>query len=378
MAGISFAGNTNGTPASGSNQFISMMPSMPTPTGTGNSNNTAMPASPSIFSAMQTSPYVAPPPSGGGSGMPTFGSPAIPVAMPAGQQSLFNPIPNGMTPNGQQMLAPGMTNTKIGPNMYTESPQYPGLSSNLSNFLSSQVGQGVPIFNQSTQLPTGGLTQGGALSAPMNQLLSQLFGFYNGGSSSTPGASTLANIANNGISALPEWQSMIQAQQQNIGQNQANLQEQFASMGGLAGSPFGTAMSNFASQTTADQNALLGQLQQQNILQGQMPAAQSLLSDAGAMSQYGQSLDQQAIQNMLQEFNYTLPQNNPLNQEEYGLSTTYAPIYNTTSGQGVLGGLLSNIGSIAGMGSSMFSGGSSAAAGGAGTLGTILAGLLAI
>ena len=68
-----------------------------------------------------------------------------------------------------------------------------------------------------------------------------------------PGMSNLLNIANNGVSALPEWQSMVAAMGQNTAQNQANLQEQFAGMGDLAGSPFGTAMSNYMQQTNLDQ-----------------------------------------------------------------------------------------------------------------------------
>lgn len=206
-----------------------------------------------------------------------------------------------------------------GSGVATEPLQYSSLAGNWSNFLQSQVGQG-----------TGA-----------NPLLQQMLSFYSGGQATTPGAQTLSTIANQGISALPEWQSMVNAQQQNIQQNQAQLREQFASMGDLAGSPFGTAMSNYMQGTTANQNALLGQLQQTNILQGQIPAAEQLTSQANQMAQFGQSL---------------LPAYNPLNQYSQQLSQQYAPMFKTTQGGGLLGGLLSSIPLLGQMGGSIAEG----------------------
>ena len=110
----------------------------------------------------------------------------------------------------------------------------------------------------------------------MNPLLQQLMTMLSGGNSSIPGGNTLNTIASQGISALPEWQQMVAAMQDPIAQQSANLKEQFASMGDLAGSPFASAMSNFGQQTALQQESLLGQLQQQNILQGQIPVSRGL------------------------------------------------------------------------------------------------------
>jgi hypothetical protein len=148
---------------------------------------------------------------------------------------------------------------------------------------------------------------------------------------------------------------MINAQQQNIAQNQANLKEQFGAMGNLAGSPFGTAMSNYMQQTTADQNALLGQLQQQNILQGQIPLMQNLFGGAQAMAGGLQALDQQAIQNMYQEFQRVSPQNNPMLPYIQGLATLYPP---TTKTPTTWENINSTLSSLSGSGFST-SGGSS-------------------
>jgi len=286
-----------GTMPQASNQFFPMMPSAMPQTGAPQSG--AMPfQGTTLFGATgsESNPYGPMPSNAWGNG---YSQPT----------SIFQP---STTPNPQ-----GTTNSPVvtpeGHGFYTASSLDPALTQNLAYYLQSQIGQG-----------TGA-----------NPLLSQLMQFFQTGQGgqNVPGASTLSTIANQGISALPEWQAMINAQQQNIGQNEANLREQFASMGGLAGSPFGTAMSNYASQTTADQNALLGQLQQQNILQGQLPAASSLFGGATQMGQFGQSL---------------LPQYNPLNQEIYGLGTTFAPVLSKGSGAGATGGLLSGIGGLLG------------------------------
>ena len=220
----------------------------------------------------------------------------------------------------------------LGHGIITTPLQYPGLSQDFVNYLMTQVGAGVSPFGLQTPLPTGGMTQPGQLTAGLNPLLSQLQNFFMGGSSSVPGMGTLSTIANQGISALPEWQSMINAQQQNIAQQQANLKEQFGYMGDIAGSPTTNALANFQAQTTADQNALLGQLQQQNILQGQLPAIQSLFSGAQQMGGGLQALDQQAIQNMYQEFQRVSPQNNPMLQYLGAMSTLYPPTTKTPTG----------------------------------------------
>jgi hypothetical protein len=70
---------------------------------------------------------------------------------------------------------------------------------------------------------------------------------------------------------------------------------------------------------------LLGQLQQSNIQNIQMPAIQEMLSGATSMAGGLQSLDQQAIQNQLSQFEYVQPQNNPVLQDIMGMSALYPP-----------------------------------------------------
>jgi hypothetical protein len=191
------------------------------------------------------------------------------------------------------------------------------------------------------------MTQPGQLTAGENPLLQQLQNFFMGGSSSVPGMNTMQTIANQGISALPEWNAMVNAQQQNIAQNAANLKEQYGFMGNLAGSPGATGLSNFYQQTTADQNALLGQLQQQNILQGQLPLIQNLFGGAQQMAGGLQGLDQQAIQNMYNEFQRVSPQNNPMLPYIQGLATLYPP---TTKTPTTWENINSTIGALSGSG----------------------------
>jgi hypothetical protein len=291
--------------------------------------------------------------SGYGGGAGGSGNPATPLFGGTGGSTNpwnFNYTLNS-TPN--QML--GARN--LGSGIYSEPVAFPGLTSNWLNFLSQNIGQGVQA----------------------NPLLQQLLTGFTGGQTNIPGFSTLETIANQGISALPEWQAMIGAQQQNIAQNQANLAGQFAAQGTGAGSPFGTAMSDYMSQTTANQNALLGQLQQQNILQGQIPVAQGLMGGAEQFGQFAQSL---------------LPQYNPMNQFLQQASLYTSPMYQTKKGGGILGGLsgllgpaLGAVGGIGGDIAQGLAGGggitdviSSLAGGGAasGVLSSILAGLMAI
>ena len=269
---------------------------------------------------------------GGSGGSPSGGSnqffpsmPSLPTAHPGGQQT--GQSSQAGSPWNFNWQAPGggyVGPIKAGSGIYGEQPINPSLTGTWDQFLKSQIGQGVQA----------------------NPLLQQLLSFFGGGQSSLPGAGILSTIANQGISALPEWQSMIAAQQRNIGENQANLKEQFAFGGGLAGSPFGTAMSDYMSQTSKDQNALLGQLQQQNILQGQIPVAQGLMQGAQGLGMYGQSL---------------LPQNNPLNQLIAQQADTFQPLYNTKKGGGVLGGLLPSLAGAAGGGIAAGIGGGGAA-----------------
>jgi hypothetical protein len=225
--------------------------------------------------------------------------------------------------------------------------QYPGLGNQFANWIQSQIGQGLTPFNLGTPLPTGGSTAPGQLTAGMNPLLQQLTQMLSGNNSSIPGGNTLNTIASQGVSALPEWQSMVAAMQDPIAQQTANLREQFGSMGNLAGSPFGTAMSNFGQQTALQQESLLGQLQQSNIQNIQMPAISAEANLASGTGQYLQGLDQQAIQNQYSEFLRTQPQYNPLISNMQGLTGQYPPTTSTPSGMGGLGALLGGSGQAA-------------------------------
>lgn len=268
--------------------------------------------------------------SGGGGGGNPYQVPSYGGTMPSSTNQRWDPNQFGASMQS--------SSGNLGHGIIATGLQYPGLSQDFANYLFSQVGQGMTPFNLGTPLPTGGTTQPGQLTAGLNPLLQQLMSFFTGkGGGSMPGANALSTIANQGISALPEWQAMVAAMQPNIEQNQAMMREQFAGMGGLAGTPFGTAESNFASQTALGQNALLAQLQQQNILQGQMPAAQYLQSQGQNLAGGLQALDQQAIQNMLQEFIRVAPQNNPMMPYLMGMSSMYPPTNQTkTTGQSAM------------------------------------------
>jgi hypothetical protein len=184
-----------------------------------------------------------------------------------------------------------------------------------------------------------------------------LLSFLQGGPSSIPGASQLSQMAQTGdpISALPEWQQMLQAQQQNISQNQANLKEQFAFSGDLQSSPFGTAMSDYMQQTSKDQNALLAQMQTQameNAMGRELTAGQGLQAEAGGESQFLQQL--------------------------LATGALASPAIFQKSKTSGLGGMLGGIGSLLGAGASGASAGLTAAGAGSGGIGAILAGLAAI
>jgi hypothetical protein len=190
------------------------------------------------------------------------------------------------------------------------------------------------------------------MSGGGGDLQNQLLSFLTGGKSSIPGANSLTSMAQTGnpISALPEWQKMVEAQQRGIGQGATNLKEQFAFMGDLASSPFGTAMSDYFSQTTKDQNALLGQLDTQAMeaaMQRELAASQDITGMAGAESQF-------------------------LNQLFQGSALASPNIYNSKKGSSMLGGIGSLLGGAgAGIGALGAMGGSDILA----TLGPMLAGI---
>jgi hypothetical protein len=398
---------TDPSPSAG-NQFFANLPSMPSQ-GSGNPSGTNVGSFTPDFRRMVNT--------GGGSGgvsPPVFNPQPFstgPGGAPSGAGNPYQvPSQGSGNPGSQTMPATYSSNT---PGYHQLGPLYPGLSNDLAGYLTSQVGQGVSPYNLSTMLPTGGQTQPGQLTAGLNPLLQQLMQFFQtgqggqmpgmttmsniaggsfgnipGGSSleriaggnfsGVPGGSALSTIASQGINALPQWQAMVQSMGQNTAQNQANLKEQFAGMGSLAGSPFGTAMSNYMQQTNLDQNALLGNLTQQNILQGQIPAAEQLLGLstgigqnllgasqnaqgqllAGSQGMGGelQNINQQAIQNQYGEFVRTSPQYNPMIQDQLAMSQMYPQLYKTGSGTGGLGALMGGVPMLGQMGGSIAEG----------------------
>lgn len=303
--------------------------------------------------------------------MPSVAPGAVP------QQSAYNPA---VFENISQI--PTNYTTGPGQTMFEE-PLNPGLNEDLSAYLQSQIGQGVTPFNLATPLATGGSTQPGQVNAPMNPVLSQLQTFLQTGYGGPAGTSTLQNLSQTGepIDQLPAWQAMVNAEQQNIQQNEANLKEQFASTGGLSGSEFGNALSNYEQGTTATQNAALTQAEtqaQQQAVQNQLSASTTLSGLSSSLGQVFQGMDQQDIQNLMQEFLQTNPDYSPLLNLIYSQANTYAPIFSSNKGTGIAGTVASLAPQLAASAANGISAGSAAAAGGSGTLGAILAGLAAL
>lgn len=213
-------------------------------------------------------------PSGGMSayGSPSAGTPTANTS-PASSTNPFATLPGGPTltgpPSGGNQLTsyPVGSTTQIGGGLETTPTMDPSFTGNFYSMLQSMLGGGAGL---------------------QNQLLSFLSG---GGPSNIPGANQLENMSQTGglISALPEWQSMVAAMGQNTAQNEAQLKEQFAGMGALDSSPFGTAMSDYLQQTNLSQNSLLGQLDtqaMQQAMQNELTASTSLTGMAGQESQF--------------------------------------------------------------------------------------------
>jgi len=228
----------------------------------------------------------------------------------------------------------------------------PTLTQQFYNMLAGQAGQGLPTFNLSTLLPSSGqATQAGQLNAPLNNVYQQLQNFLTGGSSTLPGASAATSMAQTGnpIDQTAAWQSMIAAQQANTAQNANNLREQFAFAGDLKSSPFANTMQNFYNQNALNQNAQLTQATataQENAANRELSAQQDLQGLAAGTGQELQTIDQNAINQLLQEFNYTLPQNNPLLPYESQAATFIPTVAGTPTTAQNFAGILSAIGSL--------------------------------
>jgi hypothetical protein len=316
-----------------------------------------------------------------------------------------------------------------------------GLTGNLGQLASQGDIAGGPLAGLSQ---TGGLTgilnnlyQTGGLTGPLGNLY-QTGGLTGqmGNLAQTGGLTgQMGNLAQTGapVDQTQAWQAMIAAEQQNIQQNEANLKEQFGSMGDLSSSSAANAMSQYLQQTALGQNASLTQAtatalenaanrsltagqtgigtelsagqtgigtqlgagqfgvgtqlntgqfgvgtqlsaEQQmlnNILSGsglgigtqltagqaglgQQASASDLLTQMGGnLGEFTQGLDTQSIQALMNEYFATTPQQNPMNQEMFGLATTYPGVYTKQGniGQAVIGsagGILSGIGDLIG------------------------------
>jgi len=277
----------------------------------------------------------------------TPGAPA-PVQMPSASGAA--PVPGGATVRNESPSAPSANSQ-----YYAGGTLDPNLTKQVFGWLSSQVGQGVPAFDWSSILSSSGkATAPGQLSAPQNQLLQSLMQAIQ--SPNNP----LNKIANTGnpTDVGPAWEAMKSAEQQNIQKNQAQLKEGMNLSGNLAGSPMGTAMSDYETQVTKDQNAQLTQAEQaaQEAAAGrQLTAGATQEQIQAGLSQYIQGLDQASIDRLYQEFQRISPQNNPLIGSQMKAATTMPQYLEKKQGTGlqqILGALGCGIGNMDFTGSS--------------------------
>jgi len=214
---------------------------------------------------------------------------------------------------------------KLGGGATTEPTLDPAFTSQLYQWLQSQMGKGATPFDLSAILPsTGDVTAPGTLTAPDNPILKSLEEFYTKGTGGPmPGV-------------LPMWESAMKSMEIPIQKQLANIKEQFGARGALGSSEMAQAMETYGAQTAADQEALLGQLTLQAL-----PGMES-----AGMNQ--QSIDQGSIDRLLQEFERTRPEYSPLLPGMEQLGTTFSPLYGHTGfgaafGQAFGGGLGSGL-----------------------------------
>jgi hypothetical protein len=259
------------------------------------------------------------------------------------------------------------------------STQDPNLTNALNDYLESQIGTGLP------QYP-------GSLSAPLETLLSNLNqALQTGNTTGTPYLSQLMQSAqgNNNIQVpsglqqlastgdlidqTPAWQAMVASEQQNIAQNAALLQGQNAASGNIDSSINADALANYYQQTALGQNAALTQAQttaMQTAVENMLSANTSILgtntqnvanslasgttltNQANTLGNQLQTLDQNSIDRLVNEFYATLPQTNPLLSNEQSASQTYPPTVNNQTGLSLLGALLPGLLSLNTQGSS--------------------------
>lgn len=250
----------------------------------------------------------------------------------------------------------------------------PVFTSQFYSWLNSQLGQGATPYGGQVNLPGGGQTTPGQLTAPLATPEQQLLNFYTTGQGGPSGSQQLLSQAQGtglgqqalaqqaaGINTTPEWQAMIAAMngpQGPVAQQLANLKQQFAFAGDLSSSPMAQAMTQYGEQTALNQNALLGQLTMQGLGlqqsaagtlgQQQAQAAQQLLGGAQQFGGALQSYDQSAIQNAYQEFLRTQPEYSPLLNMLYGGATSSPGVFSTTKGTGI-SSILGSAGGLLGL-----------------------------
>jgi hypothetical protein len=205
---------------------------------------------------------------------------------------------------------------------YTSPTVDPFLTSSLGQYFQSMLGKGATPFDLSAILPsTGQATTPGSLTAPMNPILQSLMQFYQTGQGGPlPGV-------------LPMWNTEMQAMNIPIQQQLANIKEQFGSRGALGSSEAANAFAQFGEQTALEQESLLGQLT--------MQALPGMEQFGGAL----QSLDQQSIQNLYNEFLRTQPEYSPLLPGIESMATTFPGM--TDPKQGIGSAILGGLGSLA-------------------------------
>jgi hypothetical protein len=244
-------------------------------------------------------------------------------------------------------------------NQYEVPPIDSTLQNTMMNWLTSQIGQGMNPYNLQALLPTGGTTGAGQVSSPLDPISQMMMQFYGGGGSNNSALNNLQQEGTTGnpIDQTPAWQAMVNSMQQQIGQGAADVKEQMAFSGNLPGSAGALAMSNYDTQSQLGLTSQLLGAQTtalENAQNRSLTADQSLQSGAQSMGSSLYGYDSSAISNLMNEYFATQSQENPALGYEFGGATTYAPTYGKTSSSGLIGSILSGLGSLgAGVGGAM-------------------------
>lgn len=125
----------------------------------------------------------------------------------------------------------------------------------------------------------------------------------------------------------PAWTSMVDAMQRNIQRGAANLEEQFGVSGNRFSTSFGTAATDYQTQTQKDQNSLLAQM----TLSSDEAAKQRMLSAATSLGGYGYGATSQLAS---QDFNSQMLQQQQALQAALALGSGSSAALNQLSGLG--------------------------------------------